>query len=101
MTWVPIPWLSSAHHAADLAVQPSPSVTDEFLESYVCWREACESVRTAHEHWAQCEPHRRRVAFESYRAALDSEERAARTYCDWTERLFEGSTRHTPDWENA
>jgi hypothetical protein len=101
MTWVPIPWLSSAQRAADLAVQPSPSVTDEFLESYVCWREASQDVRTAHEHWATCAPHRRHVAFESYRAALDSEEHAAWMYCDWTERLFERSPRHTPDWEDA
>jgi hypothetical protein len=101
MTWVPIPRLSSAPRPAEVAVEPSPSVTDEFLESYVCWREASESVRTAHEHWATCEPHRRRVAFEGYRAALDSEEHAARIYSDWTERLWKGSTCHTPGWERA
>jgi hypothetical protein len=101
MTWVPIPRLSSARHPAQVAAEPSPSVTDEFIESYVRWREASEDVRTAHQHWAKCEPHGRRVAFAEYRAALDSEEHAARMYSDWTERLFDGSPCHTPNWESA
>jgi hypothetical protein len=86
MTWVPIPRVIPAP-PADAAVEPCPSVTDEFLESYVSWREASEDVRTAHEHWVKCETHRRRVAFESYRAALDWEEHAARVHAGWTERL--------------
>jgi hypothetical protein len=87
MTWVPIPWLISEQGTADLPVEPDPSVTDEFLESYVCWREASAEVRTAHGHWMKCEPHRRRVAFERYRAALDWEEHAARVYSDRAEQL--------------
>jgi hypothetical protein len=87
MTWVPIPRLGSAQYPADVAVEPCPSTIDEFLESYVSWREASHDVRTAHEHWRECEQHGRRFAFESYRAALDWEEHAARIYSDWTARL--------------
>lgn len=101
MSWVPIPRLSSAQRPADVAVEPCPSITDEFLESYVSWREASQVVRTAHEHWRKCEPHRRGLAFESYRAALDWEEHAARVYSDWTARLCEGVTSHTPIRESA
>jgi hypothetical protein len=82
-----VPRLSFVQPLADLAVESCPSITDEFLESYVRWREASEEVRTAHEHWRTCEPHHRRVAFERYRAALDGEDYAARIHCDWTERL--------------
>jgi hypothetical protein len=87
--------VSSVQPAADVPVEPCPSITDEFLESYLRWREASEEVRTAHEHWRTCEPHRRRVAFECYRAALDWEDYAARIHCHWTERL------RAPGWEGA
>jgi hypothetical protein len=55
----------------------SPAPVDEFLESYVIWRESCEAVSAAYERWASCEPARRRAAFESYQAALNWEELAA------------------------
>jgi hypothetical protein len=61
-------------------------VADEFLESYVCWREACEDVRTAYERWGESTSARRDLAFESYRAALDREERAARVHSEWAEQ---------------
>jgi hypothetical protein len=79
--------LRSVQPPADSAVEPCPSITDEFLESYVRWREASEDARSAHEHWRTCEPHRRRVAFECYRAALDWEDYAACIHRHWTERL--------------
>jgi hypothetical protein len=85
MSWVPRP--IPVQHQASLALEPCPSITDEFLESYVAWREASEDVRAADEHWRTCEPHRRRVAFECYRVALDWEEQASRIYLDRTERL--------------
>jgi hypothetical protein len=61
-------------------------VVDEFLDSYVRWREACEEVRNAYECWASCKPPQRTLGFDWYRAALDREERAARlhwTRADW------------------
>jgi hypothetical protein len=79
--------MSSVQPAAHAAVEPCPSITDEFLESYVRWREASEEVRSADEHWRTCERHRRRAAFECYRAALDWEDYAARIHRHWTERL--------------
>ena len=63
------------------------SLVDEFLESYVCWRESCEDVRRAYEGWGKCEPRERGLGFESYAAALDREEHAARIHSDWAERL--------------
>ena len=63
------------------------SAADEFLESYLRWREACADVHTAYERWRKYEGPQRRLGFESYRAALDREERAARIYCEWGERL--------------
>jgi hypothetical protein len=56
-----------------------PSI-DEFLESWVSWREACESVHSAYDWWRTCEPRLRRTAFDAYRAALDREEHAARIH---------------------
>jgi hypothetical protein len=62
-------------------------MADEFLESYVRWREASEEVRSADEHWRTCEPHQRGDAFECYRATLAAEDHAARMHWYWTERL--------------
>jgi hypothetical protein len=56
------------------------SLLDELIESWVCWREACEDVRRAYDCWGQCRAPQRAVAFGSYRAALDREDQAARVY---------------------
>lgn len=58
----------------------SPALVDQFLESYVIWRESCEAVSSAYERWARCEPEHRRAAFESYHAALNWEELAAQAH---------------------
>lgn len=65
----------------------SLSLADEFIDSWVCWREACEDVSSAYDRWATCKAPQRPFAFESYRAALDREEHAARVHLVWTERL--------------
>jgi hypothetical protein len=65
------------------------SLEDEFLESYVRWREACQDVRGAYEAWGKCDSLDRGFAFESCRAALDREEHAARTHINWAERLHD------------
>jgi hypothetical protein len=62
-------------------------LADEFIESYVCWREACEDVSAAYRHWAACNPQQRDLGFATYRAALEREERAAGIHSEWTERL--------------
>lgn len=60
--------------------QTSRSAVDKFTESRVCWREACEAVRSAYAGWQHCEPAQRGLAFEGYRAALDREEQAAQVH---------------------
>jgi hypothetical protein len=60
---------------------------DGFLDSWVCWREACEDVRTAYERWARCKAPQRGLAFASYGAALDREDQAARVYSVRTDRV--------------
>jgi hypothetical protein len=62
-------------------------LTDEFVESYVCWREACEDVRAAYRRWADCQPQQRSLGFATYRAALEREELAASIHSEWAERL--------------
>jgi hypothetical protein len=69
------------------AAQPPESLTDQFLDSYVDWREACEDVSTAYERWVTSELPRRDFAFERYRAALDWEEHAARVHADRAGRI--------------
>jgi hypothetical protein len=83
MSWGPRPSV-----AKRLNRQPTPAeeefqaVVDEFLDSYVSWRESCEAVSAAYRSWATCEPPQRGLAFESYRAALDREELAAQVHSD-------------------
>ena len=56
------------------------SLVDQFIESWVCWREACEAVDSAYARWQQCEAAQRGLAFEGYRAALDREDQAAQVH---------------------
>jgi acyl-CoA reductase-like NAD-dependent aldehyde dehydrogenase len=72
-----VSWLSKQRSA----------LADEFEESYVDWREACEDVRAAYGHWAQCPPQQRGLRFATYRAALEREESAASMHRDWVERI--------------
>jgi hypothetical protein len=55
-------------------------VADVFIESYVCWREACRDVQAAYRRWQTCKPPQRVLAFAGYRAALDREEYAAHVH---------------------
>jgi len=62
-------------------------LADAFLESYVCWREACDELHTAYRRWTECNPTQRRLGFAAYRAALDREEHAARVHSQLAQRL--------------
>jgi hypothetical protein len=64
-----------------------PALADDFLESYVSWRESCEAVGTSYQWWLTCDAPQRGLAFESYLAALDREEIAAQVHADRSERL--------------
>ena len=60
---------------------------DQFLESYVSWREEAATVQTAYDQWQAGEA----LAFAAYRAALDREEQAAKALCQSAERISCGS----------
>jgi hypothetical protein len=64
---------------------------DQLIDSWVCWREACDDVRRAYECWGHCKAPQRGVAFASYRAALDREDQAARVYSMHVGRVREAS----------
>ena len=63
------------------------ALADEFLESYVRWREACEDVGAAYRRWMNSMPAQRGLGFAAYRAALDREERASRVHSEWAARV--------------
>jgi hypothetical protein len=67
--------------------QPPSSIVDEFIETYVSWREACEDVRMAYASWRNCPVPQRALGYGGYRAALDREEDAARVHCQVVQRV--------------
>ena len=54
--------------------------TDAFIESYVCWHEACDDVRTAYRRWTTGNAGERGLWFAAYRAALEREQHASDIY---------------------
>jgi hypothetical protein len=67
------------------------SLVGRMIDSWVCWREACEDVRSAYARWGQCKAAQRDLAFASYCAALEREDQAARVYSMHAERVREAS----------
>jgi hypothetical protein len=63
------------------------SPIDDFLESYVSWREACYEVDRVYGLWSRGPVDERAANFEIYRAALNREEQAALVHHHWAERL--------------
>jgi hypothetical protein len=77
--------LSTHGHRVDRLLRQERLV-DELVEAYVDWRETCARVSDAYGSWA-AEPGRcGRVAFGSYVAALDAEEKAANVYAELVSR---------------
>jgi hypothetical protein len=66
-----------------------PWRTDEFLETYVCWREECELLSLAYDAWKSATITDLALAFAAYRAALDREHQAANRLAAASERLHE------------
>jgi hypothetical protein len=73
-------WFSTRRSRRRSPLKPADWIVDQFVESYVRWREACEEVRCAYELWHKCTPSHRSVGFKTYLAALDREEVAARLH---------------------
>lgn len=62
-------------------------LADDFLESYLRWREACVDVHSAYERWRSCAPEQRGAEFATYREALEIEESTAVVHAESTARL--------------
>jgi hypothetical protein len=60
---------------------------DAYLERYVAWRAECHAVQEAYQRWGESGRGEGRLAYAGYLAALDREERAARTYADHIGRV--------------
>jgi hypothetical protein len=84
MSWIPEARASATQAHADLALGGRLSAwhSQEFLRSYVRWREACEEVRVAYERSETAERPDRGLAFAAFCAALDREEHTARLHAD-------------------
>jgi hypothetical protein len=80
-------WIATPQDAPAFAADASPWLVDEFIESYVCWRESAATVKDAYEHWRDLHGKDRALAFAAYQAALDGEELAARAHRECTERI--------------
>jgi hypothetical protein len=64
-----------------------PWLHDEFVETYLAWRDASADVRAAYDCWRTVGRPDTPLAFWAYHAALDREERAARAYAGSAARL--------------
>jgi hypothetical protein len=62
------------------SVHVRPSSIDDFIETYVCWREACDAVWMGYAQWLRAPQPERAVAFAAYEAALDREDLAAHAH---------------------
>ena len=65
-------------------------VIDRLMDDYVDWREECNAVRQAYEHWSRVGLTDQALACAAYGAALDREETAARVYSVQHERSILG-----------
>lgn len=75
-----------------LATYLAAGPADKFVETYVCWREESDAVRTAYERWRTGERRDRGLAYAAYRAALDREEHAAVVFRERVERVSSSSS---------
>jgi hypothetical protein len=71
-----------------LSEDVAPWLADEFLETYVSWREEAAAVRGAYDQWRGAHQSDRPLAYAAYRAALDREEQAAGALRDAARRVL-------------
>ena len=74
----------------------APLLDDEFLESYVSWREEAGAVQRAYDRWQAAEETDEVLAFAAYQAALDREEQAAKLLCKSAGRIGVRSFLRSP-----
>lgn len=60
---------------------------DDMVDAYVDWREACVAVRNAYRRWSDASSGDEALAFGTYQATLDREERTAQAYANLVARL--------------
>lgn len=77
-TW--IPGFSRARTGSRAQIAWRDPRVDALFDTYLEWRDECEAVERAYERWTGSERAERRLAFATYRAALDREEKAATVY---------------------
>jgi hypothetical protein len=77
-TW--IPGFARARTGSRAQVAWPDARVDALIDTYVEWREECETVERAYGRWTGCERAERHFAYAAYRAALDREEKAASVY---------------------
>jgi hypothetical protein len=87
----PAPPTGAAHVRSDLGARRSAWLREDFFESYVRWRQACEEVRQAYEHWSGAERCDRGLAFAAFCAALDREGQAANVHAECARTIRESS----------
>jgi hypothetical protein len=80
-------WSSPRRGHAASGSQVAPRLADEFLDTYICWREECAAVSSAYGHWQRAERTDQAAAFAAYGAALDREEHAALIHRECVERI--------------
>jgi hypothetical protein len=76
------PATDAARLGTESSERRSAWLREDFFDSYVRWREACEGVRLAYEHWDNTTGKDRRLAYAAYSAALDREGQAATVHAD-------------------
>ena len=89
-------WFSRRKAAKRSPAKQADCIVDQFLESYGHWREACEEVRCAYELWHKCTPRHRTAGYETYLAALDREELAARVHSHQAQELRAAGAEEQP-----
>ncbi|HEX2358871.1 MAG TPA: hypothetical protein VHH72_03540 [Solirubrobacterales bacterium] len=88
-----LPGFAETEAEAKRDAELGDALADAFLESYICWREACGDVYGTYDRWRNSEPREGGLAFEVHRAALDREEHAADVYSRWAEVLGHDQSR--------
>ena len=75
-------WSLVNHAGARPALSPelTSELADEFLETYLRWREESAALQLAYDRWRAAQAEDSAFAYAAFRAALELEERAAAVF---------------------